>query len=87
MLVVLVRMGFRKLYGKIPLASSNSYAISAACHPPEQDTDAALKPVMWGEVQTGSESEVGHCCFTSMDVTAPVEGRMYAGLRKREEVR
>lgn len=86
MLLVLVGMGFRKLQGEIPLASSNSYAISAACHRPEEDTDAALKPVMWGEVQTGSDSEVGHCCFTSMEVTAPVEGRMYAGLRKREGV-
>lgn len=85
MLVVLVRIGSRKLYGRIPLASSNSYAISAACHPPEEDIDAALKPVMWGEVQAGSDSEVGHCSFTSMEVTAPLEGRMYAGLRKREE--
>lgn len=86
MLVVLVGMGFRKLYGKVPLASSNSFAISAACHRPDEDTDAAVKPVMWGEVQTGSDSEVGHCSFTSLEVTAPVERRMYAGFRKRESL-
>jgi hypothetical protein len=83
MLFVLVGMGFRKLQGKIPLANSNSFAIAAACHPPEEDKDAAFKGVMWGEVQTGSDSEVGHCSFTSMDVTAPVEGKMYAGFRRR----
>jgi hypothetical protein len=83
MLFVLVGMGFRKLQGKIPLANSNSFAIAAACHRPEEDKDAALKGVMWGEVQAGSDSEVGHCCFTSMEVTAPVEGKLYAGFRRR----
>jgi hypothetical protein len=83
MLFALVGMGFRKLAGKIPLANSNSFAIAAACHRPEEDKDAALKGVMWGEVHRGSDSEVGHCSFTSMDVTAPVEGKLYAGLRRR----
>ena len=83
MLLVLVAMGFRKLYGEIPLASSNSFAISAACHRPEEDTDAAVKPVMWGEVQKSTNSELGHCSFTSMEVTPPVEGKMYAGFRRR----
>jgi hypothetical protein len=87
MLFVLVGMGFRKLQGKIPLANSNSLAIAAACHRPEEDKNAALKGVMWGEVQAGSDSEVGHCCFTSMEVTAPVEGKMYAGFRKRKGVK
>jgi hypothetical protein len=86
MLFALVGVGFRKLHGKIPLASSNSFAISAACHRPEEDTDAAFKQVMWGEVQTGSDSGIGHCSFTSMEVTAPAEGRNYAGFRKREGV-
>jgi hypothetical protein len=83
MLFVLVGMGFRNLQGKIPLANSNSFAIAAACHRPEEDKDAELKGVMWGEVHTGSDNEVGHCCFTSMEVTAPVEGKLYAGFRKR----
>ena len=83
MLLVLVGMGFRTLQGKIPLANSNSLAISAACHRPEDDKNAAIKPVMWGEVYTGSYGEVGHCTFTSMEVTAPVEGKMYAGFQRR----
>jgi hypothetical protein len=87
MLFVLVGVGFRKLQGKIPLANSNSFAIAAACHPPKEDKDATFKGVMWGEVHTGSDSEVGHCSFTSMEVTAPVEGKMYAGFWRREGVR
>lgn len=86
MLIVLVGLGFRKLHGKIPLASSNSFAISSACHRPKEDKDAAIKPVMWGAVQTGSDSDVGHCSFTSLEVTAPVEGRLYAGFRRRRGV-
>jgi hypothetical protein len=81
MLFVLVGMGFHKLRGKVPLANSNSLAISAACHRPEEDKNAAVKGVMWGEVLTGSDGESGHCSFTSMEVTAPVEGKLYAGLR------
>ena len=86
MLIVLVGMGFRKLHGKIPLASINSFAISAACHPPKEDADAAVKRVMWGEDERGPDSEIGHCTFTSFDVTAPVEGRMYACFQRRETV-
>lgn len=47
MLFGLVGIGFRKLHGKMPLVGSNSMAISAACHRPDEDTDAAVKPVMW----------------------------------------
>jgi hypothetical protein len=39
----------------MPLASSCSAAISAACHPLDWDQDAALKPVMWGEVMALAE--------------------------------
>jgi hypothetical protein len=85
MLCVLVGMGFRKLQGKIPLANSNSLAIAAACHPPEEDKNAAVKGVMWGEVYTGSNCEIGHCSFTSMEVTTPVEGKLYAGFRRRAQ--
>lgn len=83
MLFVVVGMGFRKLHGKIPLASSNSMAISAACHRPDGDMDAAVKHVMWGEIQATMYNEVGHCTFTDMEVTPPIEGKMYAGFRKR----
>lgn len=46
----------------MPLAGNCSLAISAACHPPLDDEDAALKPLMWGEVvisgASGKQGEV-----------------------------
>ncbi len=75
--VVLVGLlnGFRRQEG-MPLAGSCSAAISAACHRPEEDVDAATKPVMWGVVS--SDKGVGHCCFTSFEVTRPIHGELYA---------
>ena len=75
--------GFRKVKLGMPLAGSCSAAISAACHAPEADVNASLKRLKWGVVaQEGSDSsykDVGHCCFTSLDVEAPVAGKWYAG--------
>lgn len=79
LILVVVLTGFRRYENGIPLAGSSSGAISAACHPPEEDVDAALLPVMWGDVKT-EDSAVGHCCITSFGVWTPVEGNMYAGV-------
>jgi hypothetical protein len=67
----------------MPVAGSNSAAISASCHPPEEDVDAHLKPVMWGAVSHGTnggseEDGVGHCTFSSLEVEPPFVGRRYA---------
>ena len=69
--------GFRKYPAGMPLVGSNSAAISAACHAPKKDADASVLPVRWGAVKT--EGEIGHCCFTSFEVTPPVLGKLYAG--------
>ena len=76
LLLVLVLNGFRKCKEGMPLAGSCSAAISAACHRPKEDLDAAVLPVLWGAVST--EGRIGHCCFTSFDVSTPVEGKPYA---------
>ncbi|OJJ36965.1 hypothetical protein ASPWEDRAFT_26399 [Aspergillus wentii DTO 134E9] len=82
MLVFAVTLGFRRLKGNLPLAGNCSAAISAACHPPEDDRDAALKKVMWGEVDmssdTVSEPEYHHCSFTSYEVVTPCPTRLYS---------
>ena len=67
--------GFRRYKPGIPLAASCSAAISAACHRPNEDVDAPYKPVMWGAIK--SKSPIGHCCFTSFEVTKPVKGQKY----------
>ncbi|KAJ0424724.1 hypothetical protein BJY00DRAFT_309141 [Aspergillus carlsbadensis] len=53
--LLLVALSMRSLESDMPLAAYCSAAISASCHPPEDDTEASLKPVMWGEV-LGSRS-------------------------------
>lgn len=67
--------GFKRYKPGIPLAGSCSAAISAACHRPNEDVDAPYKAVMWGAVK--SKNPVGHCCFTSFEVTKPVKGQKY----------
>ena len=67
--------GFKRYKPGIPLAGSCSAAISAACHRPNEDVDAAYKPLMWGAVE--SSGPIGHCCFTSFEVTKPVKGQKY----------
>lgn len=79
----------------MPLAGSCSAAISAACHQPDWDADAAMKLVKWGVVpdrlvgreivddhsqeEHGQKDVVGHCCFTSGDAGPLQDGRQYAG--------
>lgn len=68
-----------KLKPGMPLAGSNSIAISSACHPPADDRDAAMKPLLWGVVSHQDRLYPGHCSFSSHAVDRPVVGDMYAG--------
>ena len=80
--------GYRTYRPGMPLVGSCSAAISAACHQPKEDTDAATLPVLWGAVGGQDEGPVGHCCFTSFEASPPVEGKLYAGqhLERRKDV-
>ncbi|KAK5157013.1 hypothetical protein LTS14_004530 [Recurvomyces mirabilis] len=73
-----IGFGCRKLASSMPLASSCSVAISAACHPPGEDTDAALLQLSWGEVGEAN-TELGHCSFTSEETRSPRPRHLYAG--------
>ena len=68
-------MAVRRYPPGIPLASTCSAAISAACHRPPDDVDAAVLPVQWGVVST--KNGIGHCYFSSKLVGPPVPGRTY----------
>lgn len=86
MLATLAVTSAFKLQPGIPLVGNCSWAISAACHAPAGDDDAALKPIQWGAVSHGSEKGVpGHCCFTSLEVERPELGRLYAGWRREAQ--
>jgi len=70
----------RKLEPGMPLASSCSLAITAACHTSPDDEDAALLPVKYGAViaeEPESESDRKHACFSSKEVTPLVDGHWY----------
>ncbi|KAK5064343.1 hypothetical protein LTR84_000176 [Exophiala bonariae] len=83
----------RKLKGEgfMPVASSCSLAIAAACHAPAGDEKAYLTAVMWGAVAAekhvpencyssypAERNSIGHCSFTSRNVEQIQEGRLYA---------
>ncbi|CRL22866.1 unnamed protein product [Penicillium camemberti] len=89
--VVLILM-FRKFKSAaMPIAMNCSAAISAACHPPPDDIDAAEKPVMWGQADMeiaslrtflGSgaadiETRCSRTTFTSKDVVEPSPQFLY----------
>lgn len=85
-IIAMICIGMRRLKAHMPIAGTCSAALSAACHPPIGDTDAASKPVMWGEVArvrpddegVGRRSGYAHCSFTSKDVNLPSLVRLYS---------
>jgi hypothetical protein len=79
MVATLVALGFRRFKAGIPLAASCSAAISAACHSPANETESSVLPLKWGVVVGESWEAVGHCSFSSSEVTMPVPGNRYAG--------
>lgn len=84
-----VALAYKKIDSDMPIASSCSAAIAAACQTSSLD-DCDNDPSMtlqWGPVSSEGQGadDVGHCCFTAGQVSAPVEGRLYAGIRKRRE--
>ena len=70
----------------MPLMGSCSAAISAACHPPDDDKEASNLPVKWGVVGSKTVDRtgkvIGHCTFTSFKIEAPVKGKLFAGHKK-----
>ena len=67
--------GFRVYDAGMPLAGSCSAAISAACHPKQQDKDMSVLPVKWGAEKT--TGPIGHCSFSSFEVDMPIADEEY----------
>lgn len=63
---------------KMPLSLGMSVVVSAACHPPDDDLDAAYKPVKWGVVAAEPDDPFLHCTFTSQEVMEPELDLQYA---------
>jgi hypothetical protein len=74
MLVALYGSSLRRFDARnMPLMGSNSLAISAACHPPAEDANAATSMISYG-VLPGNGNRVG---FMSFEVGALQEGVVY----------
>lgn len=66
MILTLLGLSTRSFRSVIPLAGSCSAAISAACHPPDDDVDAAIKPIMWGEICSSANRSHSTSTLTSL---------------------
>lgn len=84
MVISMIGAGYIPYKSGMPLAGSNSMAISSACHSTVEDQEsgagaaAAFEKLKWGVIIENAGG-VGHCGFSSNHVSAPVEGQMYAG--------
>lgn len=82
MILALILHGCRKLNPGMPIASSCSAAISAACHPPSgEPEDAAFLPLQYGVVDKDRVGELSdeaeHACFSSQNVVPLLKGVTY----------
>ena len=79
LLVIFLILSLRKYDGTMRMVSTNSRAISAACHALEEDRqNGYLLPLQWGVVE--SKDGVGKCTFTTapeQEMRKPVEGMLY----------
>jgi hypothetical protein len=86
MVVVLMLLGSRRFDNTVPLASSCSVAIAAACHPPPQDVNASLFHVRWGvpnqdRGQGAIESiSLLHCWANKHDIACVNDGHGAQGV-------
>ncbi|PWY70808.1 hypothetical protein BO94DRAFT_502156 [Aspergillus sclerotioniger CBS 115572] len=77
----------RQYKSRMPVASSCSAAISAACHP-QGGYDHALKPIMWGEIRMQSQTKGGfHVDIDSLSDAESDDGDLGRPTRARGERR
>ncbi|RAK99587.1 uncharacterized protein BO80DRAFT_384743 [Aspergillus ibericus CBS 121593] len=80
----IVGMSMKRFDSRMPIASSCSAAISAACHPQGGD-EHALKPVMWGEIPMSSTKAGVSVDIESLSDTESDDGDLGRGTRVRGE--
>lgn len=82
MVGIIVACGYLPYKRGMPVAGSNSMAISAACHVIDRDEGdegtASSKELQWGVVRT-ADDDIGHCAFSPYAVGVPVKGVTYGG--------
>lgn len=77
MFIALLTAGFIPYKSGMPLASSCSIAISAACHP-ESENQVSTQEIQWGVLEASdNQVNVRHCSFSEGPVSQPVIGHLY----------
>lgn len=86
LILAMIGMGWRRFPSRMPVAGNCSVAISAACHPHEDEIDSYMEWVQWGAVPLETSKSglgaIGHCSFSSKAVFEPEEGKLYAGISR-----
>ncbi|KAF2430337.1 hypothetical protein EJ08DRAFT_660813 [Tothia fuscella] len=80
MIILVLALGMQRYKSGMPVASSCSFAIAAACHNYSYKTESrgdATQQVRWGVVGSKADGLL-YCGFSSDDVQTPVNGVMYA---------
>jgi hypothetical protein len=86
LVVAVVAFGRKRFKTGMPIASTCSIAIAAACHPDVAESEEkrekegvklSQKALQWGVTGEGVDG-VGHCAFSSKKVSAPTVGALYA---------
>ncbi|MCJ1287655.1 hypothetical protein MMC26_007007 [Xylographa opegraphella] len=78
-------IGTRKYHAGMPIMGSCSLAISAACHAPPGDENAALKKLMYGAIWQSADG-TEYAGFSSQDVRPLKAGTRYGCEGLHEEV-
>ncbi|KAF2237908.1 hypothetical protein EV356DRAFT_362818 [Viridothelium virens] len=80
MVATILVFGSFRLKPGIPVASSCSIAIAAACHPGStgSNSDISTSELQWGVIDLPIGDKPGHCGFSNESVGMPVEGPLYA---------
>lgn len=94
LIVSMFAMMWRKLGAGMPIISTCSMTISAACHPPTEDDDPATKLLMYGAVPEAGSDQVDatrgciarHATLSSSEVEPLVTGVEYDALADSQTV-
>ena len=80
MAATLLFVGRKRFKTPMPVVTSNSIGISAACHldfDEADEVDVAYQPLQWGATRHRVDG-IGHCGFSSKEVTTPEYSQLYA---------
>ncbi|KAL9092893.1 MAG: hypothetical protein Q9165_004311 [Trypethelium subeluteriae] len=80
MVATILVFGSFRLKPGVPVASSCSLAIAAACHPgsARSNNDISTSELQWGVMDLPIGDKPGHCGFSNESLGMPVEGPLYA---------